>query len=319
MRKLLTGLTALPIIAAITPAAVIALTAPTSPPAMASAASTRQADPDLPTPRQFRGRDGTRLQCYAYPAESNKVAILIHGSVFPGPSMHALATSLHDAGVTVYVPDIRGHGGSGRAGDIGYVGQLDDDLADFVRALEPSMDGGSRTLVGFSAGAGFALRFAGGPYGELFDRYLFLSPILPGSPTLRPSSGGWVNVSIPRVVTITSLDRLGIHWFDGVAVISYAVSPQLSAFVTSSYSYRLMANFGAGSQYETYLRTIRRPAAVFVGDMDEQERSDQFAPLFQRLGVDIPVTIVSGMRHADMIYAPAARQAVVRAVTQQQE
>jgi non-heme chloroperoxidase len=136
---------------------------------------------------------------------------------------------------------------------------------------------------------------------------------------LRPSSGGWVNVSIPRVVTITSLDRLGIHWFDGVAVISYAVSPQLSAFVTSSYSYRLMANFGAGSQYETYLRTIRRPAAVSVGDMDEQERSDQFAPLFQRLGVDIPVTIVSGMRHADMIYAPAARQAVVRAVTQQQE
>jgi hypothetical protein len=83
MRKLLTGLTALPIIAAITPAAVIALTAPTSPPAMASAACTRQADPDLPTPRQFRARDGTRLQYYAYPAESNKVAILIHGSVFP--------------------------------------------------------------------------------------------------------------------------------------------------------------------------------------------------------------------------------------------
>jgi alpha-beta hydrolase superfamily lysophospholipase len=34
------------------------------------------------------------------------------------------------AGITTYVPDIRGHGGSGRRGDIDYIGQLDDDLAD---------------------------------------------------------------------------------------------------------------------------------------------------------------------------------------------
>ena len=99
--------------------------------------------------------------------------------------------------MTVYVPDIRGHGGSGRRGDIDYIGQIDDDLVDFAAQLGPAKSGETRTLVGFSAGAGFTVRFAGGPHGLLFDRYVFLSPILPGSPTLRPRSGGWVSFSLP--------------------------------------------------------------------------------------------------------------------------
>jgi len=64
---------------------------------------------------------------------------------------------------------------------------LTDDLADFIAQLGPAGSGESRTLVGFSGGAGFAVRFAGGPYGygSLFDRYVFLAPILPGGPTWR--------------------------------------------------------------------------------------------------------------------------------------
>jgi non-heme chloroperoxidase len=319
MSKLLVGTLGLLVVIAMIPVAVIAFNAPTSRPAMASAAApSRQINPDFPAPSRFQARDGASLQYYAYPAESDKVAVLVHGSAFPGTSMHALAESLRAAGVTVYVPDIRGHGGSGRPGDIDYIGQIDDDLADFVAQLGPARSGETRTLVGFSAGAGFTIRFAGGSYGLLFDRYVFLSPILPGSPTLRPSSGGWVNISLPRTATVAWLDRLGIHWFDGFPVLSYAVSPEMSRTVTASYSYRLMMNFGAGSQYETYLRNIHRPASVLVGDADEQEFADQFAPLLQRLGVNVPVTLVPNMKHADMITAPGALQVVVRAISPQQ-
>ena len=228
--------------------------------------------------------------------------------------MHALAEALRAAGVTTYVLDIRGHGGSGRRGDIDYIGQIDDDLADFVAQLGPTRSGETRTLVGFSGGAGFSIRFAGGPYGLLFDRYVFLSPIFPGAPTWRPNAGGWTNIALPRIVAITWLDRLGIHWFDGLDVISYAVSPGMMQPVTASYSYRLSMNFG-GRGYETYLKNIRRPAAVLVGDADEQVVADQFAPLLQRLGVSIPVTIVPNVRHADIIAAPVALQAVVRAIS----
>jgi pimeloyl-ACP methyl ester carboxylesterase len=317
MRKLFAGLVALLGIAAIIPLAVIALSAPKSPPAMLSmAAPFRQIRLDnIPGPQHFQARDGVSLQYYSYPARPDQLAVLIQGSVGPGVSMHALAQALRAAGVTTFVLDIRGHGGSGRRGDIDYIGQLDDDLADFVGQLGPAKSGESRTLVGFSAGAGFTIRFAGGPYGLLFDRYVFLSPILPGAPTLRPNAGGWTNIALPRIVTIASLDRLGIHWFDAFPVISYAVSPQ-NTQGTASYSYRLAINFGAGRQYETYLRNIRRPAVVLVGSVDEQVVADQFEPLLQRLDVNIPVTIVPNMKHADMIVTPAALQAVVGAIAQ---
>jgi non-heme chloroperoxidase len=315
--KLLAGAFGLLLVIAMIPVAVIAFNAPKSPPPMASMA--KSADEfdvgDVPAPRQFLARDGTSLQYYAYPAGPDKVAVLIHGSALPGNSMHALAMALRAAGVTVYVPDIRGHGGSGRRGDIDYIGQIDDDLVDFVAQFGPAKSGETRTLIGFSAGAGFTVRFAGGPNGKLFDRYVFLSPILPGSPTLRPASGGWVGFSVPRVVTIALLDRFGIHWFDGFPVLKYALSPERAQSATASYSYRLMINFGVGGQYETYLENIRQPAAVLVGDADEQEFADEFAPLMRRLGVNIRVTLLPNMKHADMIFNPEAAQVITGTIS----
>jgi non-heme chloroperoxidase len=315
----LAGLFGLLLMVAMIPVGVIAFDAPTSPPAMVSMARSldRINVGDVPAPRQFRARDGASLQYYVYPAAPDRVGVLVHGSAGPGTSMHVLAEALRAAGLTAYVLDIRGHGGSGRRGDIDYIGQIDDDLSDFVAQLGPAGSGETRTLVGFSAGAGFSIRFAGGPYGLLFDRYVFLAPILPGAPTWRPNAGGWTNIALPRIMTIAWLDRLGIHWFDGFDVISYAVSRDPSRDTTASYSYRLSVNFG-GRGYETYLKNIRRPAAVLVGDADEQVVADQFAPLLQRLGVNIPVTIVPDMRHADMIAAPAALPAVVRAISAQE-
>ena len=298
------------------PVAVIALNAPIAPPPIISGAAPLRATglPEVPAPRQFQARDGVSLQYYAYPAEPDKVAVLIHGTAGPGTSMHPLAASLRAAGVTTYVLDVRGHGASGRRGDIDYIGQIDDDLVDFVRELGPAQSGVIRTLVGFSGGAGFTVRFAGGPNGQLFDRYVFLAPIFPGAPTWRPNAGGWVSLSVPRIATIVWLDRVGIHWFDGFPVIRYAVLPDRSD-VTASYSYRLLMNFGAGGGlYETYLRNIRRPAAVLVGTADEQVVADQFTPLLQRLGVNIPVTIIPHMKHSDMIAAPEALRLVTREI-----
>ena len=280
MYKLLVGMFGLLVVIAMIPVAVIAFNAPISPPAMASmGAALRRINPDLPTPRQFQARDGASLQYYAYPAGPDQVAVLVHGSAGPGTTMHALAQALRAAG--------------------------------------PAKSSETRTLVGFSAGAGFTIRFAGGPHGPLFDRYVFLSPILPGSPAWRPNAGGWTSIALPPILTISWLDGLGIHWFDGFSVINYAVPPELARSMTASYSYRLSMNFGAARQYETYLKNIHRPAAVLVGDEDEQVVADQFAPLLQRLDVNIPVTRLPDMKHADMISAPAALQAVVRAVSRQ--
>lgn len=315
-RFLINSVFILLLVVAAIPVGVIVFDAPTSPPVMASMATTSQTNLDFPVPRHFEARDGRSLQYYAYPSAPHKVAVLVHGSAGPGTSMHDLATVLQAAGVTVYVPDIRGHGGSGRRGDIAYIGQLDDDLADFVAELGQTKSGETRTLIGFSAGAGFSIRFAGGPYGALFDRYVLLSPTtLSNAPTLRPNAGGWINVAVPRIVVIAWLNRLGIHFFDGLPVISYAITPEMAKSMTASYSYRLLNNFGAGRQYETYLRNIQRPTAIFVGDADEQVIADQYAPLLQHLGVHIPVTVVAGMKHTDMIHKAHALRVIVPAIS----
>src|ERR1700677_1278651 len=92
MGKLVVGLLSLLVVIAVIPVAVIAFNAPTPPPPMASMARpSSQGSAELPVPRQFQARDGTSLQYYAYPAEPDKVAVLIHGSAFPGTSMHPLA------------------------------------------------------------------------------------------------------------------------------------------------------------------------------------------------------------------------------------
>ena len=63
---------------------------------------------------------------------------------------------------------------------------------------------------------------------------------------------------------------------------------------------------------------MRSSLEALVGDADEQVVADQFAPLLARLDVNIPIGIVPGMKHTDVINAPAALQAVVRAVALQE-
>ena len=113
--------------------------------------------------------------------------------------MHALAEALAAHGVETYAPDIRGHGGSGTRGDIGYLGQLEDDLADFVAVVRKTAPSAPLTLLGHSAGGGFALRVASSPIKDLFARTVLLAPYLGyDAPTNRPNSGGWASADIPR-------------------------------------------------------------------------------------------------------------------------
>jgi hypothetical protein len=87
---------------------------------------------DLPPLQQFKARDGQALSYRQYPGTGPGVVVLIHGSSGESSGMHAVAKTLSAIGDTVYAPDLRGHGHDGNPGDIGYIGQVDDDLVDFV-------------------------------------------------------------------------------------------------------------------------------------------------------------------------------------------
>ena len=93
----------------------------------------------LPAVERFQARDGTALGFRHYPASGSatgRAAIVVHGSSgSSGGTIHALSAALAARGVETWAVDIRGHGTSGTRGDIGYVGQLEDDLADFVAVV----------------------------------------------------------------------------------------------------------------------------------------------------------------------------------------
>ncbi len=115
----------------------------------------------MPALERFSARDGTELAYRHYPARgqaTGKIAILVHGSSGSSAAVHALADALAARGVETYAPDIRGHGGSGTRGDIAYLGQLEDDMADFVAVVRKTSPDAPITLLGHSAGGGFALR-----------------------------------------------------------------------------------------------------------------------------------------------------------------
>ncbi len=95
---------------------------------------------------------------------TDRGAIFIHGSSgSSGTVNHALTAAIAAHGVETWALDTRGHGASGTRGDIGYVGQLEDDLVDFVAHVRKSAPDLPLTLVGHSAGGGFSLRVAATP------------------------------------------------------------------------------------------------------------------------------------------------------------
>jgi pimeloyl-ACP methyl ester carboxylesterase len=274
----------------------------------------------LPALLYYKARDGAQLSYREYAAAGRQVAVLVHGSAGSSVDMHPLALALQRAGVTVLVPDIRGHGANRPHGDVAYVGQLEDDFVDFLTIKKPGLPNSSWTVVGFSSGAAFTLRFAAeSPDGQLVDRYVLVSPYLRyDAPSVRqagsttPAPPNWANPSIGRIIGLTIVNHLGLHWWNGLPVLTFPVPANIES-VTRNYSWRMLRNFGADDDYLADIRRIDRPAQLFVGGSDEILDAEKLKAEFQSQRSDIPVTIIPGLGHSDMVTKPAAISALVAA------
>jgi non-heme chloroperoxidase len=316
MRRMLTTLAVALLVAAVLLAAVIAFSRPAKLPPMTSvsAAFTGTDFSATPPKRHFTARDGTVLDYRAYPGDPSRIAVLIHGSSGTSASMHLVAQAIHARGATVYALAMRGHDGTGHSGDIDYIGQLDDDLVDFLATLGPRPAGQTRTLLGFSSGGGFVLRFAGGPHGALFDRLILVAPQFPyNAPTARPNAGGWVSVAVPRLLGLSLLTRLGITAFNGLPVLRMAVNPDPAIGLTPVYSFRMLRNFGPSDDYLGDIARAPGTVVLLAGSKDEIFQAERFAPLLKPVRPGLTVTIVPGLSHMEMTTRPAALGAIAAA------
>ena len=299
--------------------AVIAFDSPAAPPVLAAGNSIPGIQQwnfaELPKVQTVKSRDGAPLNYRHYPGRPDHAVILVHGSSGTDASMLKLAQALQAAGATVCAVSLRGHGGSGTAnGDVSYLGQLDDDLADLVKGLGLDKPGIRRTLVGFSSGGGFVLRIAGGKQAGLFNDYLAISPYIgQDAPTNKPNSGGWAGVAVPRIIALSLLDGIGLPWFQGLPAVHFATDAKANNSRTPVYSFRLAASLQLGRDWRGLLSRISAPTEIVVGANDELFNADQFKPMLQTVNPRIGVTIVPNETHLGMIADPPATAAIAAA------
>lgn len=271
----------------------------------------------LPEPRTLRARDGVDLAYRVLPAANGapeRVVILIHGATASSASMHPLANALAAQNMTVYTLDIRGHGGSGRRGDLDYPAQLDDDMAEVVAFVKTQHPGVPLVLTGFSAGGGFSLHTAATATGASFERVVLLAPMLgPRAPMSKPADdqAPLVTPFVPRIIGLLMLNAVGIHAFDHLQALAFGDfnRPEL----TSNYSFRLMRGF-ATTDFESDVRNAKAPLAVVVGADDNFFYSDRYAPALNAIRPGIPVTVLPGLAHIPLIVEPEAVPAITKAI-----
>ncbi len=273
----------------------------------------------LPALERFQARDGTWLGFRHYApngAATGRGAIFIHGSSgSSGTINHALTSALAAQGVETWALDVRGHGGSGTRGDIGYVGQLEDDLVDFVALIRKTAPDLPLTLIGHSAGGGFALRVAATPImQDMFVRTVLLAPYLGyDAPTNKPHSGGWANADIPRFLGLAALRKLGIDCCSQLPVLAFAVPPNSEKILVPTYSDRLTRNF-ATRGYRVDFPAVTRPLTIFAGAADEMMISDKYEEAVHAVKPSVDVKVLDGINHMGIVTNPKAVSAIAEDV-----
>lgn len=260
-------------------------------------------------------RDGFALQVRRIPAaiENAPLLILVHGSGWHGQQFDALAPKL-SAVADVIAPDLRGHGvAPGRRGDIDYIAQFEDDLADLIAAVARPEQ--KVVLAGHSSGGGLVVRFAGGGHGSLLDGAVLLAPFLKhNAPTTRENAGGWAQVLTRRIIGLSILNTFQIKLLNSLQIIQFNM-PQavldgpLGHTATTGYSYRLNTGFAPRGRYLKDIEALPR-FLLIAGTADEAFFAKEYEPLMREVTDKGTYFMPEGETHLSVVDAPETHRAI---------
>ncbi len=256
--------------------------------------------PNLPPLLRYPARDGAALPYRFYDARSDRILILLHGSSYHGGGYHLQAHTLSVSDTAkIVLPNLRGHFQSGDTrGDVSYIGQLEDDIADLIGHLRERGHDGPVFLAGHSSGGGLALRFAGGQHRALVESYLLLAPAIPGTPALAPGAGGWATLHWKRLVGLLFLNQFGVHRYDGLPIIAFNVPEALrDGSETLSYSHRLNLSYHPRRDLRGDLKGLAPGSLVIVGGRDEAVDAKPLAELVSRHAPAVEISVIEPLTH----------------------
>lgn len=273
-------------------------------------------DENVETPLQhYEARDGQRLSYRYYDGgESDKALILLHGSGYHSSYLAPLASYLaNNQSAHVYTPDLRGHGPeTDNRGDTDYIGQIEDDLDDFIDHVNNAESSDTLLLGGHSSGGGTVIRHAGSSHDESVDGHLLLAPYIHHSDATLPENGsGWTNVNTPRIIGLSILNTFGVTAFNDEHVVSFNMPEDYrDGSETLYYSYDLQISMHPGNDYHSDIASLGENTLVLAGRDDESFSAEEYPPLFSEYAPDADVRLIEGLSHFEIINEASAQAAV---------
>jgi pimeloyl-ACP methyl ester carboxylesterase len=263
---------------------------------------------------RFTMRDGTTLAARYFPADSERIVLMLHGVTGSSEALQVPAALLRETiDASVYALDLRGHGASGGTrGDIDYVGQYEDDLADTITALRDTYPDHELIVAGYSMGGAITLRYAAQKQ-HMVDGYVLIAPNMgTEAPTARteapadldPNAEPFLQLHIPRIIGIAMFDGMGVRVFNGLPTMFF----NLPEPFVHTYSYRAMMN-STPADYRASFEAIEVPLLVVVGGADETMLADEFPPMVAELS-DGEVQIIPGETHSGVLYSRSLVDAI---------
>jgi len=249
-------------------------------------------------------RDDKEIFSRVYQSQSKDVVILIHGSGSDSRYLADIANAIANENIaTVITPDMRGHGrNKEKRGDIDFIGQLENDIEDFIQFSKKKFNANKVILAGHSSGGGFVLRFIGNKRNSKVDKAILIAPYLGyKAPTVKPNSGGWVKVALKRIIGLSMLNNVHVKILNHLPVLFFNRPENINdSLQVPSYSYRMTMNFDS-KDYQQEIKNTNIPCLVLVGKEDESFYPEQFPIVFEPSKKFAQVEIIENVKHLDIV------------------
>jgi len=207
----------------------------------------------------FKGVDGLSIFYRQYEADAEKARVVIaHGLGEHSGRYDNVVRRLLPRGISIWVPDHRGHGQSeGPRGHVSSFYHYVDDLHTLVALARDTLPQGAKIfLLGHSLGGLIALRFAA-RFPEVIDGLIISSPALglPKPPSLvsvfvgRIFSTLWPTLSLPNGLDASKISH------DEETVQAYLNDPLVHTKITARWSTEFFSAMEVANQSAPELKT----------------------------------------------------------------
>lgn len=261
----------------------------------------------LPKLHFFKTRDQYKLSYREYNACSKNILVLLHGVGEDNKYLFQLANYFSKNNIAkVYTPNLRGYGDFvERRGDVDYIGQIEDDLTDFLIWLKANNHESRIILGGHSFGGASTLRFASSPAEHLVDGYIFIAPYIhPKAPFIKKN---YSKVSYYNLITLSILEKLKIRKFHHKPVYTSLKAEELRhGGEAPQLSYR-MAMSRIPTKYRDAINAINKPSMAIVGGDDELYNTEKFEDVFKS-NPFFTTKVLPGINHDGILFSNEAFQ-----------